>query len=89
MHGAMRRIFQTRSAGCKISKARIAFAWRAMDAFYEEDGRIRVSNMVSFEPNIVSVHLDGSRLHLESGQTVIAHGPDRGLTVAEVLPATR
>jgi hypothetical protein len=54
MHGAMRRIFQTRSAECKISKARIAFAWRAMDAFYEEDGRIRVSNMVSFEPNIVS-----------------------------------
>jgi hypothetical protein len=38
---------------------------------------------VSFEPDIVSVHLDGAQLHLEPGQAVIPHGPDRDLTVAE------
>jgi hypothetical protein len=40
---------------------------------------------VSFEPDIVSVQLDGIQLHLEPGQSVIAHGPDRDLTVAQVL----
>ncbi len=43
-------------------------------------------NFLSFEPDIVSVQLDGKQLHLEPGQTVIPHGPDRELTVAEVLP---
>ena len=51
---------------------------------YPEVGRI--SNFLSFEPDIVSVRLDGKQLHLEPGQTVIPHGPDRELTVAEVLP---
>jgi uncharacterized protein (DUF427 family) len=51
---------------------------------YPEVGRIL--NFLSFEPDIVSVQLDGKQLHLEPGQTVIAHGPDRELTVAEVLP---
>ena len=51
---------------------------------YPEVGRI--SNFLSFEPDIVSVHLDGKQLHLEQGQTVIPHGPDRELTVDEVLP---
>jgi hypothetical protein len=32
------------------------------------------------------VQLDGTQLHLEPGQTVIPHGPDRDLTVAEALP---
>jgi len=41
---------------------------------------------VSFEPDIVSVHLDGTQLHLEPGQAVIPHGPDRELTVAEARP---
>jgi uncharacterized protein (DUF427 family) len=44
----------------------------------------RISNLASFEPDIVSVHLDGIQLHLEPGQTVLAHGPDRNLTVAEL-----
>jgi len=39
---------------------------------------------VSFEPDIVSVQIDGSRLRLEPGQTVIPHGPDRDLDVGEV-----
>jgi uncharacterized protein (DUF427 family) len=55
-------------------------AWSYREA-YPQVGRI--SNLVSFEPDIVSVELDGTRLHLEPGQTVIAHGPDRDLTVAE------
>jgi hypothetical protein len=38
---------------------------------------------VSFEPDIVSVHLDGTKLHLEPGQAVIPHGSDRNLNVAE------
>jgi uncharacterized protein (DUF427 family) len=136
---------------------RVAFAWRAMDAFYEEDERIlghaadsrrplvlyesgfaprwyvpredvdegalrsvegqtfcpykglasyyavgdharaawsypnawteveRVRNFVSFEPDRVDVYLDGGQLHLEPGQTVIAHGVDRGLDADEIL----
>jgi len=51
---------------------------------YPEVGRI--SNFLSFEPDIVSVQLDGKQLHLEPGQTVIPHGPDRELTVAEAAP---
>ncbi|RKR31737.1 DUF427 domain-containing protein [Paraburkholderia sp. BL17N1] len=68
-----------------IGDARLA-AWSYPDA-YPEVGRI--SNLVSFEPDIVTVHLDGTQLHLEPGQSVIAHGPDRGLTVAEALPARK
>jgi uncharacterized protein (DUF427 family) len=51
---------------------------------YAEVGRI--SDFVSFEPDIVAVQIDGTRIHLEPGQTVIPHGPDRNLTVAEALP---
>jgi uncharacterized protein (DUF427 family) len=64
-----------------IDDARLA-AWSYPDA-YPEVGRI--SNLVSFEPDIVSVHLDGVQLHLEPGQTVVPHGPDRDLTVAEAV----
>jgi hypothetical protein len=55
-------------------------AWSYPEA-YPEVGRI--SGLVSFEPDIVSVQIDGTRLHLEPGQTVIPHGADRELTVAE------
>jgi uncharacterized protein (DUF427 family) len=64
-----------------IGGARLA-AWSYPDA-YPEVGRI--SNLVSFEPDFVQVHLDGAQLHLEPGQAVVAHGPDRDLTVAEAL----
>jgi len=53
-------------------KGRAAFAWRAMDAFCEE-----------FEPDKIAAHLDGSRLRLEPGQSVIPHGTDRELTADE------
>src|SRR5215813_11919118 len=62
-----------------IGDARLG-AWSYRQA-YAEVGRI--SNLVSFEPDIVSVQLDGQQLRLEPGQTVVAHGPDRELTVAE------
>jgi uncharacterized protein (DUF427 family) len=58
-------------------------AWSYREA-YREVGRI--SGFVSFEPDLISVELDGIRLHLEPGQTVVPHGPDRDLTVAEALP---
>jgi uncharacterized protein (DUF427 family) len=65
-----------------IGDARLA-AWSYPDA-YSQVGRI--SNLVSFEPDSISVHLDGKQLRLEPGQTVIPHGPDRDLDVAEALP---
>jgi hypothetical protein len=62
-----------------IGDARLA-VWSYREA-YPEVGRI--SDLVSFEPDIVSLHLDGAQLHLRPGQTVIPYGPDRDLTVAE------
>ena len=50
-------------------------------------GAIGISALVSFESDIVSVQLDHhTQLHLELGMTVIPHGPDRDLTVAEAPP---
>jgi uncharacterized protein (DUF427 family) len=60
-----------------IGDARLA-AWSYPEA-YSQVGRI--SNFVSFEPDMVSVELEGAPLHLEPGQTVIPHGPDRDLDV--------
>lgn len=56
-------------------------AWSYRDAYTEVD---RVSGLVSFEPDKVIVELDGRRLHLEPGQTVVSHGVDRDLSVSEV-----
>ncbi len=64
-----------------IGEARLA-AWSYPDAYR---GVARISNLVSFEPDIVTVFLDGAQLHLEPGQTVVPHGPDRDLTVAEAV----
>jgi uncharacterized protein (DUF427 family) len=62
-----------------IGDARLA-AWSYREAYPEVS---RVSDLVSFEPDMVSVLLDGSQLRLERGQTVIPHGPDRDLSVTE------
>jgi uncharacterized protein (DUF427 family) len=56
-------------------------AWSYREA-YREVGRI--SDLVSFEPDVVSVQIDGTQLRLASGQAVIPHGPDRDLTVSEL-----
>jgi hypothetical protein len=39
---------------------------------------------VSFEPDKVTVHLDGVQLRLEPGRGVISHGIDRDLTVGAI-----
>ncbi|MGH3492195.1 MAG: DUF427 domain-containing protein [Sciscionella sp.] len=45
----------------------------------------RIANFVSFEPDKIEVYLDDRKLALEPGQTVIAHGLDRGLDPDEIL----
>jgi len=35
------------------------------------------------------VQLDGKQLRLEPGQAVIPHGPDRDLTISEVLAGSK
>jgi uncharacterized protein (DUF427 family) len=59
-------------------------AWSYPDAWTEVR---RISGLVSFEPDKVEVCLDGTRLHLAPGQSVIPHGVDRDLTLDEVAPA--
>jgi uncharacterized protein (DUF427 family) len=61
-------------------------AWSYLNAWPEVG---RVSNLVSFEPDKIDVYLDNTRLHLEPGQTVVAHGVDRGLDPYEILQKAR
>lgn len=56
-------------------------AWSYLEA-WPEVGRVR--GLVSFEPDKIEVYLDGHRLELAPGQTVIAHGLDRGLDPDEM-----
>jgi uncharacterized protein (DUF427 family) len=65
-----------------IGDARRA-AWSYEDAWPEVR---RISGLISFEPDKVAVDLDGTRLRLEPGQTVVPHGPDRDLTIGEMDP---
>jgi uncharacterized protein (DUF427 family) len=58
-------------------------AWSYEDAFTEVG---RVSGLVSFEPDKIEVYLDGRRLGLEPGQSVVPHGVDRDLTTGEGAP---
>ncbi|MGW2288995.1 DUF427 domain-containing protein [Streptomyces phaeochromogenes] len=55
-------------------------AWSYEDAWTEAG---RISGLVSFEPDEVEVYLDGIRLRLEPGQTVVPHGVDRNLALEE------
>lgn len=48
----------------------------------------RVSNLVSFEPNLIDVFLDDRKLALEPGQGVKEHGVDRNLDPGEILKRT-
>jgi uncharacterized protein (DUF427 family) len=61
-------------------------AWSYEDAWTEVR---RVSGLVSFEPGKLEVSLDGRRLRLEPGQSVVAHGVDRDLTAGEVAPGRK
>jgi uncharacterized protein (DUF427 family) len=58
-------------------------AWSYQEAWTEAR---RISGLISFEPDLVAVSLDGTPLRLEPGQTVIPHGPDRNLTADEMSP---
>jgi uncharacterized protein (DUF427 family) len=60
-------------------------AWSYTNAWPEVG---RVSNLVSFEPDKIDGYLEGRQLHLEPGQTVVAHGVDRGLDPDEILHKT-
>ncbi len=56
-------------------------AWSYREAYREVH---RISDLISFEPDKVRVVIDGVVQHLEPGQQVVAHGPDRNLTIDEV-----
>ena len=56
-------------------------AWSYRDPYREVE---RVGDLISFEPDKVTVAIDGEQLLLEPGQHVVPHGPDRGLTPDEV-----
>ena len=63
-----------------IGEARQA-AWSYRDAWKEVQ---RIANFVSFEPDKIEVNLDGARLRLEPGQSVVPHGADRDLSLDEI-----
>ena len=63
-----------------IGQARRA-AWSYLEAWPEVGA---VSGWVSFEPDLVDMYLDGRKLALEPGQTVVPHGIDRGLDPDEL-----
>jgi uncharacterized protein (DUF427 family) len=56
-------------------------AWSYEDAWTEVR---RISGFVSFEPDKIEVHLDGTRMRLQPGQSVVSHGIDRNLTAEEL-----
>jgi uncharacterized protein (DUF427 family) len=56
-------------------------AWSYRQPFPEVD---RVSDLISFEPDKVTVRIDDKEIHLEPGQTVVSHGVDRDLTLHEL-----
>jgi uncharacterized protein (DUF427 family) len=64
-----------------IGEARLA-AWSYREAFAQVG---RINDLVSFEPDIVQVHLDNVQLNLAPGQTVIPHGPDRDFDLPSAI----
>ena len=57
-------------------------AWSYLRAWPEV---ARVSNFLSFEPDVIDVFLDDKKLSLEAGQGVKEHGIDRSLDPEEML----
>jgi len=55
-------------------------AWSYLDPYREVS---RISGLISFEPDKLTVSIDGALQHLAAGQQVIAHGPDRNLSIDE------
>jgi uncharacterized protein (DUF427 family) len=63
-----------------IGEARNA-AWSYRAPFEE---MARIADLVSFEPDKVTITIDGEKLEPVPGQTVLPHGPDRNLSVDEI-----
>jgi uncharacterized protein (DUF427 family) len=63
-----------------VGDARTA-AWSYRAPF---DDVSRIADLVSFYPEKLTITIDGEKLEPAPGQTVIAHGPDRNLSVDEV-----
>ena len=61
-------------------------AWSYLDAWPEVGA---VAGFISFEADKAEVSLDGKRMRLEPGQSVIAHGVDRDLSLEEAPPGGR
>ena len=61
-------------------------AWSYPDAWPDA---AQIAGFISFEPDGVEVSLDGRRLRLEPGQSVIPHGVDRDLSLDEAPPGGR
>ena len=60
--------------------------WSYLNAWPEVGA---VAGYFSFEADQLEVTLDGKRMRLEPGQTVIAHGADRDLSLDEAPPGGR
>src|SRR5262249_41143535 len=63
-----------------IGEARNA-AWSYRSPFEEMD---RIADLVSFQPDKVTITIDGEKLEPAPGQNVLPHGPDRNLGVDEI-----
>jgi uncharacterized protein (DUF427 family) len=62
--------------------SRAGAAWSYPEAWPEV---ARIAGLISFEPDKIDVFLDDVQQRLEPGQSVLPHGLDRGLDVAEIL----
>jgi uncharacterized protein (DUF427 family) len=56
-------------------------AWSYRAPFEE---MAEIADLVSFEPDKVTITIDGEKLEPVPGQTVLPHGPDRNLSVDEI-----
>jgi hypothetical protein len=63
-----------------VGDARSA-AWSYRAPFEEVS---RITDLVSFYPETLTIAIDGEKLEPAPGQTVIPHGPDRNLSVEEI-----
>jgi uncharacterized protein (DUF427 family) len=63
-----------------VGEARNA-AWSYRAPFQEVD---RITDLVSFYPEKLTITIDGEKLEPAPGQNVLPHGPDRNLSVDEI-----
>lgn len=63
-----------------VGNARTA-AWSYRAPFEEVE---RITDLVSFYPEKLTILIDGEKLEAAPGQNVLAHGPDRNLSVDEI-----